>query len=322
MMLNNTNVAFFFDLWCLFFKEIYYLCKKIKRRLYYNKPYRSTVKRRNMKQKGMITQFIDYLVNNRGYSVNTAAAYSKALHDFARYARGIDCRIRWSSITKGFIDSYVVSLQNRQAARKSIKMHVSALRSFFAWMRGQGLTDLNPARFVSTPKLADTLPAIVEPAIIEKAISGAGPLAAAIIATLYDTGIRLGELISLDTRNVDKKLRAIKITGKGNRERIVFYRERTARLLNRYAEGKRGQIFSGLSAEDVRFMVYREFDRYGVNVSPHQLRHSFATGLLRHGVSLEAARQILGHKSITTTQRYLHLGMPWILDEYNKITAN
>lgn len=269
----------------------------------------------------MITDFITHITKVRGYSANTALAYGCALRSFSRYALSVDGGIGWRNVTQVLVESYVASMAGHGASAVTIRLHVSALRTFFGWLVRRGLMQGNPARYVSTPKPPCRLPSCVPSYSIERAISGAGLQAAAIIATLYDTGLRLSELLSIDTRNVEKWRHAIRIVGKGNRERIVFYRERTARLLNSYLGGRRGVVFPGLSPEDVRRIVYAEFDKLGVSASPHRLRHSFATGLLCGGASIEATRQLLGHKSVKTTQRYIHTGMPWLMEQYERATS-
>lgn len=257
----------------------------------------------------MIQEFLKHIGKNRGYSRNTVEGYERDLHEFVRYMRTERPGARWSTITAQDLDAYVTAMYDLGLAAATIKRRVSAVRSLFTYMRGQHLVDRNPAQYTSTPKLAKREPRTVEPqaitAVVEdRQISFTTRVQVALLA---ETGIRISELMNLRVEDVDEQHRQLHITGKGQKERTVNYGARFAQMWAEYKGNATGRIF----IEDVRTasrnihfaLAKHSAQRY---LSPHIIRHTFATEMARNGASIYAIRDLLGHESVKTTEQYAH----------------
>lgn len=264
-------------------------------------------------EKPMITTFLNYLRYNRGLSVNTLKAYDDALHDFASYINDHHPGTRWSTVTKQQIDAYVVDMVAEDYAPASIKQHISALRTFYKTAMAMGSKTDNPARFVSTPKLKDTMPKPVEVSAIKKALaSPTTPMAAkAAIAIIFETGIRLQELLDIKASDIDSKTQSIKVCGKGNKERTVYYGELTKQY-GRYWRGK------DYTQRYVRHIIFEALKPYSnsQHLSPHAIRHTYACQLLNNGMRIEAISKLLGHEHIVTTEVYAKLANKTTQQQY------
>ena len=252
----------------------------------------------------MIQNFTNYLAINRGLSQNTVKAYGEALRDFASFVNDRHAGTSWRGVTKQMIDEYVVLMVGEEFAPATIKQHISALRTFFKTCMAMGGDIQNPARFVSTPKLSEQLPKTIETEAIRKALeSEATPAQAkAAIAIIYETGIRLQELLDLRPQDVDGATQSIRIHGKGNKERTVYYGE----LTKKYGRCWHGQQHT---QRGVRHLVYEALRPYSKadQLSPHALRHTFASQLLNNGMSITAISKLLGHEHLETTEIYAKL---------------
>ena len=265
----------------------------------------------------MINEYIKYLTDGRGYSPLTAKAYEDDLRDFTRYAKTIDAGITWGRVTQGFIQSYVYTLHEAGAAAATIKRRVSALRGFYRWAMLRSLCNGNPARYVSTPKAGERLPQTLREKSVRAAMERADGTTRVIILLIVKTGLRLQELLDLDTNNFDTQTLSARVVGKGNKERTIYYDADTLQAVREYSGGRRGKLFAGLSQLDVRKAVSAAFAGTGETASPHRLRHTFATAMVESGCNVEALRQLMGHKDINTTQKYLHARATWVANEYN-----
>lgn len=252
----------------------------------------------------MITTFANYLAINRGLSKHTVKAYTEALHDFASYINDNHAGTTWRTVTKQMIDEYVVELVAEDMSPATIKQHISALRTFFKTCAALGQPIDNPARYVSTPKLSEQLPKTIELDAIKQALASAtvNPQAKAAIAIILETGVRLQELLDLRASDIDSKTNSIRIHGKGNKERTVYYGE----LTRQYGRCWRG---SEHTQRWVRHQVYEALRPYTTakQLSPHALRHTFASAMLNNGATMESLSKLLGHEHLETTEIYAKL---------------
>lgn len=252
----------------------------------------------------MIQAFENYLRHNRGLAENTIKAYGDALHDFARYMNNSSAGTRWSTVTKQQIDGYVLSMVSAQMKPATIKQHISALRTFYKTCLAMGADIKNPARYVSTPKLGEPLPKTIDRDDIMKALTsnGTNVTAKAIIAIIYETGVRLSELLAMQPKDIDKANQAIKIHGKGNKERTVYYGE----LTKRYGQAWH---FEPINPREVRRLVWEALKpcSNAPQLSPHALRHTFASELINNGMCMEAISKLLGHTHLETTEIYARM---------------
>lgn len=267
----------------------------------------------------MIQEYLTYLEKNLNYSENTIRAYSNDLQGFAKYAKTMGWR--WSTLTKQQIDQYVASLHDHYEP-KTINRRISSLRSMLQWAMRNSYLPQNPARFVQSQKLASTLP---ETADREALISYLGTPATseqseiihALIALLLDTGIRLQEAIDIRCEDINVNQRSITIHGKGNKQRIVYFTDRTIEHNIRTANRRKGYLLPIENQQTLRYMMYDEL-RGITHTHPHAIRHLWATDLIANGASLQAVSALMGHQSVKTTERYTHIANNWVKAQYNK----
>lgn len=293
-----------------------------------------------------IGEFLDYLHYERNVSVNTITAYRDDLESFVAFLTAdyfvvgrelLDLR----SIDHLAIRSYLAHLARRKLSRSSSARQLSALRSFFKFMMREGIVTANPARGVSTPKREKFLPSVIQASDIETLFEQADcgkPLGVrdrAWMELLYASGLRIGELVGIDLDDIELRSRLVKVRGKGSKERIVPFGSKAEAAIRAWLgvrlelirghEDERQPLFLNyrgqrISARSVR----RLFDGYvrraslRSGVSPHTLRHSFATHLLNAGADLRTIQELLGHASLSTTQKYTHLNDWELIAVYKK----
>ncbi len=252
----------------------------------------------------MIQNFVNYLRYNRGLSENTCKAYTEALRDFASFVNDRHPGTTWRQVSKAMVDEYVVLMVAEESAPATVKQHVSALRTFYKTILALGHQVDNPARFVSTPKLKDSLPKTIEREAIRATLedSSVNAQAKAAISIIYETGLRLQELLDLRAADIDAKTQSIRVLGKGRKERTVYYGE----LTKQYGRAWRGEQHT---QRGVRHLVYEALRKHSdaKQLSPHALRHTYATELLNNGMPIEAISKLLGHEHLETTEIYARL---------------
>lgn len=249
----------------------------------------------------MISTFADYLRYNRGLTNNTIKAYCEDLRDFASYINDRHPSTTWRSVTKSMIDEYVREMAMEEAKPATIKRHISALRTFYKTLIAMGAQIENPARYVSTPRIREELPKVIEREAIRAALSSdkTDKQAKAVIAIIYETGMRLQEVLDLRAEDIDSRHQSISVHGKGMKQRTVYYGE----LTKTYGPCWRGEEHT---QRGVRHMVYTALKPYSKaqQLSPHALRHTYATELLNNGMRMETIRVLLGHEHLETTEIY------------------
>lgn len=271
-----------------------------------------------------IESFIKFIAENQGYSMNTIEAYKYDLHEFARWMQTEKTGARWSTITAQDIDEYVSFKVERSASPSTIKRKIAAIRSLYTWFRRQGLLKENPARYTSTPKLAKRDPHTVELEAIKATIEDQEIEARTRfqIAILFETGLRISELMAMRWEDIDINNRQIHVTGKGQKERTVMYGDRTAQMLVPVTSQLTGIIFNE-SVEQASRKIHFALKKHSAQkyLSPHILRHTMATEMARNGASLYAIAQILGHESIKTTEVYAHRCQRAAMQQYQEYAA-
>lgn len=282
--------------------------------------------------KTYIDKFLKYLDLERGASGHTLRAYRKDLETFFE-------GIKTSPENIGMIDvrGFVAEQINRGLKKNTAGRRLAALRSFFRFLYREGYIKTNPAKLVSTPKTPQTLPKFLTVddafSLVEKP-DGIGFSPArdrAILELLYSSGLRVSELSGLDMGDIDLKEGFVKAKGKGKKERIVPIGKKAFEALRTYMvervllKKKDKAIFlnrSGkrLSDRSVRRIVvkYARAILLDSRIGPHTLRHTFATHLLQGGADLRVIQELLGHSSLSTTQKYTHLDITHLMDVYDK----
>jgi integrase/recombinase XerC len=271
--------------------------------------------------------FLRYLAVEKAASPHTLKSYGHDLRQFEDFLRSE--RLRPSDLTPRHVRGFLVSLHARGLDPASIARKLACVRSWLRFLVRRGVLERNPAREVQSPrvprKLASFLP-VDEAHDLMEAGDRTQPRDVAILELLYASGLRVSELTSLDVDDVDRDARTVRVLGKGRKERIVPYGGKAARALETWLArrgGTRGPLF--LSARGTRMqpravygVVRAAARRAGIvrKVSPHTLRHSFATHLLDGGADLRAIQELLGHSRLSTTQRYTHVGAEQLVKVY------
>jgi len=292
-----------------------------------------------MNQHRLIHQFIHYLSAEKNASPHTCRCYQRDLEEFEDFLK----RARMSLSPEGAIEMVKVdrldirkylSFLHRKNKKSSIARKLSTLRSFFKYMVKEQLTPSNPAKTVSTPKVEKFLPTTltVDEAfrLMESPATDGRLRDRAILELLYSSGLRVGELVGLNLSHLDLDLGIVKVMGKGRKERIVPVGLKAVQALKAYLQERgilegREPLFVNsrggrLTDRSVGRLVKKYTKRSGIfrKVSPHSLRHSFATHLLDAGADIREIQEMLGHASLSTTQRYTHLSLGHLMEVYDK----
>jgi len=280
-----------------------------------------------------IEKFIRYLEIEKNYSPHTILNYKLDLDDFKKFCGGVELE----KIDYLYLRKYLAVLKEKNLGNRSVGRHLSALRSFFRFLTRENYLKTNPILMLSSPKLDKHLPLFMTEAEVAQLIESAFAKDdkdertlrdRAILETFYSSGLRISELVAMDSSNVDFISGIIKVMGKGKKERIVPLGDIAIRALRRYLEGRKKKsdiIFLNkngkrITTRGVRDIVCKYLKIAGMNrgISPHTLRHSFATHLLNRGADLRTVQELLGHANLSTTQIYTHLTTDKLKSVYNK----
>ena len=285
-----------------------------------------------------IDEFLEYLRYERNASVHTIAAYRRDLLQLAAYMDGR--KIRLSQVDNIVLRGWLAELHDRRLSKTSVVRKLAAVRSFFQYCLKRRICDDNPAGVVTRPKLDSPVPSFLSEGEIGQFLDlpdkdeRLGPRDRAIFELFYATGIRVSELVGLDVADVGLDERLIRVRGKGKKERIVPFGRTAAACLAAYFETcpnlRKGNfnepaVFLNYRGEritprSVERLVAKYIRKTAVRrkISPHSLRHSFASHLLGRGADLRVIQELLGHESLGTTQKYTHIDLPQLLDVYRK----
>jgi integrase/recombinase XerC len=291
-----------------------------------------------------IEGFLDDLEHRKGVSDNTIKSYRSDLAQFTRFlstewGRSED-NVSFDRVDPLTLRSFLAHLHQQGTARSSIARKLAALRSFFRHMVREGKLTKNPTRLVSTPRLDKKIPARLEVKEVSRFLDGpdlSTPLGRrdrALLELIYATGLRVGELVGLDRTMVDRDEMLVRVLGKGGKERIVPFGEPAAEALECYLKDRAVLVRRGpgtdalflnargdrLTARSVHRMVRKYLNQAALHsgLSPHSLRHAFATHLLERGADLRSIQELLGHSSLSTTQKYTHLTKEQLVKVYEK----
>ena len=289
-----------------------------------------------------INRFSGWLSGEKGYSPNTVDSYMRDLRDFAIFSGG---EIDVGSIDNHVIRAYVFSLGGKNKS-SSVSRKLSALRTFFMFLLREGVVTSDPLTEVSRPKLDKHMPVFLSVDEVFQLMEAPGDQDTfagrdrAILELLYSTGMRVAELVSCDMDFLDFDVGMVRVRGKGNRERLIpvgtealealqkYFPQREQLIKARMLRGKsveRNAIFlnsrgTRITSRSIERLVKMYAQRVGITttVTPHALRHSFATHMLEMGADLRVVQELLGHVSLSTTQKYTHLNMDHLMDVYDR----
>ncbi len=278
--------------------------------------------------KDKITDFLTYLSLERNYQEDTTIKnYEIDLLQFAEFLKAHN--LNYLKLKKDDVRSYLKYLDSLNYKNSSISRHLSALRSFYAYLVNQNIVKTNIFRNISSPKKEKKLPNFLQYGELLKMFdvtSKDDPLSIRnylIIETLYDTGLRVSELVNLKLKDINMAQKEIIVLGKGNKERVVYFGDYEIESLNRYLKESRpfllndkkneylflNHLGNKLTDRGVRLIIDNIIKEAALKhkISPHTLRHTFATHLLNEGADLKSVQELLGHASLSTTQIYTHV---------------
>ena len=275
----------------------------------------------------LIDRFVDSLWLERGLSANTLAAYRT---DLGKLAAWLDQQGS-SLLTLQALDlqAYLAWRVDHGFKATSTARLLSALRRFYQYLIREQLREEDPTALLMGPKLGQRLPKDLSEAQVDALLAEPDPADPielrdkAMLELLYATGLRVSELVGLTIENISLRQGVVRVVGKGNKERLVPMGEEALYWLQRYLQGARTALLGGVSCDVLfpssraqqmtrqtfwhRIKLYAERAGIRVNLSPHTLRHAFATHLLNHGADLRVVQMLLGHADLTTTQIYTHV---------------
>lgn len=275
----------------------------------------------------MVDEFLKYLECEKLRSPRTVESYGTSLRNFESYFKSLDGQLTWQTVDEDVIRDWMESLMDGGMTASSVGTRFAALRSLFRFALSRGLVERDPAFNVEGPKKTKPLPHFLKESEMDSLLDDCtwgdtykDVRDKAIITTFYETGIRVSELTGLDDCMVDLINCQLKVTGKGNKQRVVPFGKELAETLKRYVDVRDAQktrlseaFFLSdkgkrMERHQVRILVMNRLQAVSTQkkLSPHVLRHTFATAMLNNGASIESVRRLLGHASASTTEIYTH----------------
>jgi len=289
-----------------------------------------------------LLDFLNYLRYEKGSSSNTVSSYEGDIEQFYEYLRGPEKKpVEILNVNNIDIRGYLAHLSRLGLKKSSSQRKLASIRSFFKYLYREGAIDSNPAKLVATPKKEKTLPVFLSVDNAKLLVDAPtntkldGLRDHAILELFYSSGLRISELAGLDRQDADLNAGFVKVTGKGDKERVVPVGDKAVAAISEYTrafDAKSGlhggndlPLFMNktggrLSVRGIRRVVEKHVIATGLQgkVSPHTLRHTFATHLLGSGADLRSIQEMLGHASLSTTQKYTHVDLDRLMQVYDK----
>lgn len=291
-----------------------------------------------------IQEFLNHLAAEKGSSDNTVAAYRNDLNQFYEFVtqEGSLPDGAWNDLSQGHLINYILWLKEREYASATVARKVAAMKSFCGFLVRSGAVEDNPAEELDSPKVKKQLPTTLTPDEVEKLLAlptqnNSSPKAlrdTALLEVLYATGMRVSEVAGLTLDDLDLEAGTVRCVGKGGKERVMPLYAEACQALNAYLEKGRAALCGNKTKERTLFLNPRgeKLTRQGLwliikayarqlgledRVTPHTLRHSFATHMLNGGAGLREVQKLLGHANISTTQIYTHISRERLREVYD-----
>lgn len=293
-----------------------------------------------------VESFLHHLSVERGISPHTHSAYANDLEQFVAFlSSGCDGTLpppfAWSDVTEAHLISYVEHLADREYSPSTRARKIASMKSLFKFLRREQRISQNPAEAMRSPRVGRPLPKALTVEQVDRLLdevareaTNEGIRDIAMLELLYAAGLRVSELVGLNLRDVDLEEMTVRCVGKGGKERLIPLHEAAVSVLERYLERARPALVTKTSGEALflnrkgqrltRQGFWLRLQRYAkrsgilTRLTPHTLRHSFATHLLTGGATLRHVQELLGHASIATTQVYTHLTSEHVREQYRK----
>lgn len=288
-----------------------------------------------------LKDFMHFLIVEKGLANNTIMAYERDLKSYLHYLKNVESVQSVIEVQRIHIVHFLGFLKEQGKSSKTLARHVASVRAFHQFLLRDKATDQDPTVHIETPRLERTLPKVLSLQEVELLLDAPrshdhyGLRDKAMLELLYATGIRVSELIGLDLDNAHLTMGFIRVIGKGNKERIIPLGRTSADAIKHYLEHGRSHFISSKHRDQALFLNHqgKRLTRQGFwkilkkcaieagiekELTPHTLRHSFATHLLENGADLRAVQEMLGHADISTTQIYTHVTKTRLKDVYSK----
>lgn len=293
----------------------------------------------------VIGSFLNYLEVERGFSGNTIEAYRNDLHQLASFIEEAAAESGsippWAGFDRQAMLSYLLSLQERNYAATTVARKVAAVKSFFKFMVAEGMMSSNPTEELRSPKIGKSLPRPISLTQVRHLLEQPGKRSTpeakrdeAMLKLLYASGMRVSELVSLNLGDVDTTGGYVRCFGKGHKERVIPIYEQAASVVEEYVKEARPHLarrdvgralFLNVRGERLTrqgfwqiLKGYAKLSGLEAKITPHTLRHSFATHMLSGGADLRSVQELLGHANISTTQIYTHLTSEHVRRTYER----
>lgn len=291
----------------------------------------------NNKYNTYLNNFISYLTDNKRYSPYTITSYKKDTYDYLEFLKKNNIDIKNSNYK--ILEEYSKYLYKKKLSKRSIARKYSSIRTFYNYLEKKNILDNNIFNLLENPKKEEKLPRFINEYELDKMFeipdnSPKGQRDRLILELLYGTGVRVSELVNIKINDIDFNNNSIKVRGKGNKDRYVFYGKYCKEAINNYIKNGRISLLNGKTSD------YLLLNRFGKNISvvsirkilneiinkcsldikisPHVLRHTFATHLLNEGADIMHVKELLGHSSLSTTSIYTHVTNEKIKEVYYK----
>ncbi len=286
-----------------------------------------------------LESFIQYLAGERGLSTNTTAAYRTDLEQFTTFI--VERQIQaWGHVSRDDLFAFLLFLKEKRYATSTVARRTAAIKSFFEYLVADGVISANPTEHLDSPRVDRYLPKAISvhqvDELLELPLTSTGPEALrdkAMLELLYATGMRVSEMVALNVEDVDLAAQQVRCIGKGNKERVLPIVGTAATALEEYLDISRGQLGRSpdpqalflnhrgkrLTRQGFWLILKGYAERLGLDdLTPHTLRHSFATHMLNNGADLRSVQELLGHASISTTQIYTQVSTDRLQQVYDE----
>lgn len=282
----------------------------------------------------VLAEYLEYLEVEKGLSLNTLDAYRRDLSAFLEFCASLGAE-ELTQIERTHINAYILDLREKEYLPPSVMRKIASLRGFFKWLCASEICAQNPTITLEQPKIPRKLPKVMTINEIENIlITDLTKIQKLIVELLYGCGLRVSELVNLKTNSIDLSANYLKCSGKGSKERLVPIGSKAKDALKEYLSdrdflikkynletknlliNKDGRF---LNRQDIYNFIHDQGKRIHKNISPHTLRHSFATHLLENGADLRIVQELLGHSDVSTTQLYTHISKKRLKEVYFSI---
>lgn len=279
----------------------------------------------------ILSDYIDYIDIEKGLSKNTLDAYRRDISAFIDFCAEDDINV----ITRLHVSAYIMDLHENNISPASIARKLSAIKSFFKWVCANEIIKINPLSSIETAKLPKHLPKVLSESEINQLITKNTNLTEKVILELlYSCGLRVSELCNLNISDINIEAKTILCFGKGSKERLIPFGEYACNAIKDYLKTREINILKNnlstkrllisengrpITRQDVYRIIHKLGKEINKDISPHTLRHTFATHLLENGADLRVVQELLGHSDVATTQLYTHISKKRLKEIYFNI---